>query len=614
MPQFLASEFARQVRGISVRRSRRVRSRRHTGPQFLGGNSTAGMLPFPSAGGFIADNMNTDDWQLLDDYAVRHSEDAFRALVDRHAGMVYHTALRHVGDPHQAEEITQAVFIALAHKAGRISRSTVLSGWLFRATRFAVARQVRGESHRQRHEQEAILMETLSHEDETDTVWEQIAPQLNDALDKLPPKDRDAVLIRFFQDKSHKELARMLGVSEDAAKMRVSRAVEKLRLIFARQGLVVPGAVLATTLAAHSAQVAPAGLTASVTAVALAKGAAGTASTLAGAKGILHLMNWAKLKTALVISAGLLAAAGAATLAVNSSGASMENVVRQLERKSGKKIVWDKRLKLPAAYLAKDTSLELALDELAVEAGGYWSVDYAVYSSDQGLRGLLTALQDGAELQSVQWTNLSSRLLKPSAHILDYRSGGSFIMGTNPPANLVGMVVVLDRETSAKQNRDFQQWFLQNRQAFQRGESPDGRPNDLMISVIKQAMTDGMTEGVLAPERLLAESRLAAKIGGASPWPATPRAAAQAAKAAQAQWTTIYTLRNSPLDGAGIELIHAGRRTIYSQTDTEMSQAGSGGQVMEQLQLQRFNLSPDELAAHQRAVEAAKQKSASGAK
>ena len=198
--------------------------------------------------------MQSGDWQLLDEYARRNSEEAFRALADRYSGLVYHAALRQLGNPHAAQEVTQAVFIALARKAGSIPRGTVLPGWMFRATRYAVSNLAREEARRQRCEQESVMMETTLRSDETDSAWEQISPHLNDALCKLSDPDREAVLIRFFQDKSHKEVAVALGISEDAAKMRVSRALEKLRSFFAKQGFAVPSAVLLAALTAHSVQ------------------------------------------------------------------------------------------------------------------------------------------------------------------------------------------------------------------------------------------------------------------------------------------------------------------------------------------------------------------------
>jgi len=251
-----------------------------------------------------------DDWQLLRDYTQRNSEEAFRTLVERYAGLVYHAALRQSGNPETAQDVTQAVFIALARKANRLPRGTVLSGWLFRATRFAFTNLARDESRRQRREQEAVEMNNMLQPDETESAWKQITPLLDDALDRLSEKDREAILLRYFQDKTHREAARQLGISEDAAKVRVSRAVEKLRLIFAARGVAVPSVVLLAAFAAHGAQAAPAGLTAAIASAAAAKGTVGTSSTLTIAKGVLKIMAWAKAKTVIVVGAGALIAAG----------------------------------------------------------------------------------------------------------------------------------------------------------------------------------------------------------------------------------------------------------------------------------------------------------------
>src|SRR5579859_5541770 len=130
-----------------------------------------------------------DDWQLLEEYATRNSEEAFRTLVERYAGTVYHAALRQLGNPHAAEEVAQAVFIALAQKARALPRSTVLCGWLFRATRFAVLNLLRDETCRRRYEKQASDFMTPSNEAET--VWQQLAPHLDDALERLPRHDRE---------------------------------------------------------------------------------------------------------------------------------------------------------------------------------------------------------------------------------------------------------------------------------------------------------------------------------------------------------------------------------------------------------------------------------------
>ena len=195
-----------------------------------------------------------DDWQLLDDYAVRNSEEAFRALVDRYAGIVYHLALRQLGNPHSAEEITQAVFIALARKAGTIRRQPTLHGWLFRATRYAVLNAVRQQNDRQRHEQEVFAMQSVNESTESGSTWEQIAPFLNDALAALSDADRELVMIRFFGNKSHKDLADAFGISEDTARKRLSRAIDRLRRIFARRGVVVSSLALGAGLTALGVQ------------------------------------------------------------------------------------------------------------------------------------------------------------------------------------------------------------------------------------------------------------------------------------------------------------------------------------------------------------------------
>jgi uncharacterized protein (TIGR03435 family) len=256
-----------------------------------------------------------EDWELLNDYATRNSEEAFRALADRYAGMVYHAALRQTGNSHTAEEITQAVFIALAQKAGKITKQTVLYGWLFRATRYAVLNRLRKDDCRRRHEQEAVDMENPMQATAPDPVWEQIAPDLNDALELLPTADREAVMIRYFGDKSLKEVGQALGVSEDAAKKRVSRALERLRAIFVRRGIVLPAAALAAALAANSAQAAPIGLSSAIAATAVAKAPA-AASATALAKTVVKIMAWAKAKTVAIVAVGVLCAAGTTTVTV----------------------------------------------------------------------------------------------------------------------------------------------------------------------------------------------------------------------------------------------------------------------------------------------------------
>lgn len=254
-----------------------------------------------------------DDHQLLAEFARENSEAAFAALVSRHINLVYSVALRSVGNNYAAEEITQAVFIILARKAKSLSRKIILSGWLYQTTRLTAANFLRTEIRRQKREQEAYMQSTLN-EPESE-AWRRIAPLLDDALSRLGEKDRNAVVLRFFENKNLQEVGLALGASEAAAKMRVNRALEKLRKIFTRRGVTLSAALIAGAVSANSVQAAPAGLTATIS-VTAAKGAAVAVHVTTLVKGTLKLMTYAKLKLALGITAGILLAAGTATVAI----------------------------------------------------------------------------------------------------------------------------------------------------------------------------------------------------------------------------------------------------------------------------------------------------------
>jgi RNA polymerase sigma factor (sigma-70 family) len=253
--------------------------------------------------------METDDLELLRDYARDRCEQAFRVLVDRHINLVFSVAMRQTQNAQLAEEVTQAVFVALAEKAATMPKNTIVTGWLFRAARFAAANVRRAEARREHWEQKAAQMEPQAP---SESELEQIAPVLNEALEQLPELDRAAILLRFFESKSMEEVGRTLGTTESAAKMRLSRAVEKLRIIFRQRGVVMPAAVLLGVLSAQSVHAAPAGLASTIVAFTLLKQT--TASTLPLVKGTLMFMAQTKAKKLAIAAAVLLLGSAAVVI------------------------------------------------------------------------------------------------------------------------------------------------------------------------------------------------------------------------------------------------------------------------------------------------------------
>jgi RNA polymerase sigma factor (sigma-70 family) len=255
-----------------------------------------------------------DDRQLLERYVKEGSQEAFSELVGRHLNFVYSAALRQVRASQLAEDVAQTVFINLARKAGSLADQVVLAGWLHRDTRFTALDMLRAERRRQAREQEAVAMNTDAADANPD--WEQLRPLLDEALDEMNPADRDALLLRFFEQRSLREIGSALGSGEDAARKRVTRALDKLRELLARRGLTTSASALSIAIAANGVQAAPASLAATIATTSLATGGA-VAAEITALK-IIKTMTLSQIKTAAL---AVLAIAGITTAVVQHQAA-----------------------------------------------------------------------------------------------------------------------------------------------------------------------------------------------------------------------------------------------------------------------------------------------------
>ncbi len=199
------------------------------------------------------------DAELLSNYAATQSEESFAEIVRRYLNLVYSAAIRQTANHATAQDVTQAVFTVLARKATDLARETVLAGWLIRATRYAALDALKLEARRLRRETAAAELEEIMRET-PEARWEEVAPLLDEALTALSTKERTAILLRFFEKQSWRQVGENLGLDENAARLRVTRALEKLRSWFHKRRVSTSAAGLSVALLANAVQAAPAGL------------------------------------------------------------------------------------------------------------------------------------------------------------------------------------------------------------------------------------------------------------------------------------------------------------------------------------------------------------------
>ena len=255
------------------------------------------------------------DMDLLREFARNASEEAFAAIVSRHVDLVFSVARRRVLDFHTAEEVTQAVFVLLARKAGQLGSDTILSAWLCRTAHYVSGDALKTRRRRLEREQLLAMEQPAEPSVEDPGIWDAISPLLDEVLSELGEKDHCAIVLRYFEGMDMRQVGLQLGVSETAARTRVCRATERLRRGFQRRGIAATAAALGLAISSHSVVAAPASLGATVTAGAL-HGTALSPAALSLVQNTLKLMAWMKTKSLLAAGIVAIALMGTATVVV----------------------------------------------------------------------------------------------------------------------------------------------------------------------------------------------------------------------------------------------------------------------------------------------------------
>ena len=360
-----------------------------------------------------------EDMQLLLEYAAGGSQRAFASLVERHINLVYSAAMRQIHDRHGAEDVTQAVFAALAAQARKLRKEAVISGWLLVTTRHKALDWLKAESRRKRHEMQAAKMRK-EQQPQTPPEWEMMAPHLDAAIASLSTADRDVIMLRFFENLGFEEVAARLGLTPPAARQRAHRAVERVLAYFARAGIEVSAATLGPVVGACAIQTAPHGLATNVASFAASAKAAGIG--IFGGKGAAVIMASTKLKIAAGIAAGIVLVGGGAVAWTVSAGRPrpVESGVQQSPAQPAPVPAW--RQGFDRAYaLAPGQVLRIVPPPFVPERNDFWESQRNRFGGASTLeRSQSLSIAWGAEprLVSVQFTTAADQPYNSLPHVL----------------------------------------------------------------------------------------------------------------------------------------------------------------------------------------------------